>query len=75
MREASAATCSSELPVFSERMPRITCRALSTSRALMAMSDAWPRALERGWCSIIDELGRHARLPFAPLASSIAAVP
>ena len=44
-------------------------------RTLILMSDAWPCACPLGWCSIMIELGRHERVPFLPLASSMAAVP
>ena len=44
-------------------------------RTLILMSEAWPCACPLGWCSIMIELGKQERVPFLPLASSMAAVP
>ena len=38
----------------------------NTSRALIAMSDACPRAWDRGWWSMMEALGRVQRFPFSP---------
>mmetsp|Transcript_30101 Transcript_30101/g.98198 ORF Transcript_30101/g.98198 Transcript_30101/m.98198 type:complete len:230 (+) Transcript_30101:1501-2190(+) len=75
VRIESAVIFSSGCPVFSASSSLIALRALSTSVALILMSDACPRACERGCESMMEAFGRQARLPLTPLASNIAAVP
>ena len=53
------------------------CRTqwLLTSLALMAMSEACPLAMLRGWWSMMLALGSAERCPFSPEASSMAPSP
>jgi hypothetical protein len=54
---------------------QVVRRLCATSLALMAISDAWPRACDFGWFKRMVALGRAKRCPRLPLASNMAAAP
>ena len=43
---------------------------MSTSRAWISISVAWPSKPDEGWCTRMRLLGSAERLPFVPPASS-----
>ena len=75
VRDASLMTSSTGRPQALANNSHETFLLAITSFARMAMSEAWPRACDRGWWSMIDAFGRQKRLPFSPWARSIAAAP
>mmetsp|Transcript_29210 Transcript_29210/g.46038 ORF Transcript_29210/g.46038 Transcript_29210/m.46038 type:complete len:258 (+) Transcript_29210:109-882(+) len=75
VREQSRVISSVLLRVHLASMSMATLRLCSTSLALMAMSEAWPRAMLLGWWSMIEAFGSTCRCPRSPMASSRAPAP